>query len=306
MAYSSHSVTAITDIPALVFTFAAANGFTVAGSTVDGFTLTAAIASYDHTLTWSKGGAPNARIRSPKLGGTASVPTVSIPSTLHLFGATGDYLAIVIEYGPNLFRHLYLGYTEALGNYTGGAVVSGTAFFNSSSAVSYPIGYRDSRHQYLFSANQSGIAAGECGGVNVVHADNPVAWRQFKGPTSSTPSTAWAGTEVLGGFRDDVNDGYIARALSSYAGVNLLVPINLYATKGTGASAQFVPLGRPAGVRAVNMDGVEPGQEILIGSTTWKVFPAFTKSESDTVGVITGGWGAGETSGMVGYAFLKG
>lgn len=291
MTYTAHSIDALADIPPLV-------------TAPSGWTLSSSIAGNDHRLQWAASGAPTARIISPKLGGTVATPSVQIPSTLHVFTGT-DFLSLVIEYNENLYRHLYWGKLEALGNFTGGEVVSGTHFHNSSNAPSYPVSYRDARHQYLFAANQSGVAAGDCGGAHIVHADNPVAWRQFRGPTSSTPSTAWAGTEVLGGFRDDVNDGYIARALSSYAGVNLLVPLNLYATKGTGAAAQFVPVGRPRGIRAVNMDGLEPGQEITIGSDVWKVFPAFTKSESETVGVVTGGWGAGETSGMVGYAYLK-
>lgn len=43
----------------------------------------------------------------------------------------------------------------------------------------------------------------------------------------------------------------------------------------------------------------------ISGSDVWKVLAAFSKSESSTVGQVTSGWGAGETSGMVGYAYLK-
>ena len=317
MAYSQHNITAITEIPALVRTFASANGFTVAGTTslpvisVSGgiaFQLAATISGNDHDLTWTADSSPvptsSARIRSPKLSGTAAAPNVAVPSKLHIFGGQSPrpYIALVIQYSPNLFRHLYYGYLETLGGFTGGEVIAGTSFYNSAVPTAYPISYRDPQCQYLFGASQTGLQLADCGGARVVHTDNATPWRRFRAPTS-TPQNSWTGGEIVGGFKDDVNDGYLARGLSSYAGVNLLTPINLYATQGSGAAATFVPLGNPAGVRMVNMTGLEPGTSMTIASRTWRVFPAFTKSNAETVNIVSGGWGAGETSGMVGYAY---
>lgn len=315
MAYSQVSVSAITDIPAAVATFAAANGWTVSGqnykygSGVE-FTLSATISGYDHELKWTATSdvrvTSAAKIRSPKLNGTASVPSVSIPSSVHLFTSStpAPFLAIVVEYGFNSYRHLYLGYLQKHGSFTGGEVLGATHFPASSSAPRYPITYRDDDVQYLFGARSRAFDNANQGGVLVDHASNATKWRRFYGPTGINTITNFAGTEAVGGFKDDINDGYIARGRSTYAGINLLTPINLYAAQGSGGSVAFIPVGAPAGIRAVNMTDIDPKSSITITTDDWMCFPAISKA-ADSVAKSTSGWGAGETSAMVGYAYRK-
>ena len=315
MAYSQVSVSAITDIPAAVATFAAANGWTVSGQnykygTGVEFTLSATISGFDHELKWAATSdvrvTSAAKIRSPKLNGTVATPTVSIPSSIHLFTGTSPapFLAIVVEYGFNSYRHLYLGYVEKQGSFTGGEVIGATAFPASSSGPSYPMTYRDDGVQYLFGARSRAFDAANQGGVLVDHASNATKWRRFYGPTGINTITNFAGTEGLGGFKDDINDGYIARGRSRYAGINLLVPMNLYSAQGSGSSVQFVPIGCPAGIRAVNMNDIDPKSSIMISTDEWMCFPAISKT-ADSVSKSASGWGAGETSAMVGYAYRK-
>jgi len=315
MTYTVANISALTDIPPLVHAFAGTNGFTVTGSTsapivsLSGkiaFQLSTTMGTYDHDLKWTgqSVATSTARIRSPKLNGTISAPVTSIPSKVHLF-SDGTFIHIVVEYGFNSYRHLYYGHMDILGGYTGGEVIAGSSFNNSSAYLSYPIDYRHVANQYLFTSNQSGLALADCGGVNVNHADNPTPWRRFRGPSSGVASDGFTGVEALGGFKDDVNDGYLARGFATYAGVNLLVPINLYTPLGSGSSVDHIPIGRPAGIRMVNMTGIEPGEQLTIGSENWRCFPAFRKSDAQSVAGTPSGWGVSETSYVVGYALLE-
>jgi len=313
LAYQESSITSLSQIPALVATFAATNGWTVTGVSSSpvltragggiSFQLAASVSGADHTLTWTQGG-ENARIISPRLNGTSGTPATSIPSKVHLFAddSPEPFMAIVVEYGFNSYRHLYLGNMVKAGGYTGGEVVGSANMGASNSIYAYPMSYRNAH--YLFGGMRDDIATYNMkGGVNAVHAGNPTSWRRFYGPQwpfYNQNDSSYA----VGGFKDDVNDGYLARGKSPFAGVQILTPLNLYASIPTSDDTVFAPLGHPAGVRMVNMADLEPGGEFVIGSQTWKVFPAFAKGDA-TVLKSTSGWGVAETSFNVGYAYPK-
>lgn len=315
MAYQQVTVAAITDIPAAVATFAAAHGWTVSGQnyrygTGVQFTLSATITGYNHELKWTATSdarvTSSAAIRSPKLKGTATVPEVSIPSSVHLFtSATPQpFLAIVVEYGFNSYRHLYLGYLDKLGVFNGGEVISAANFLQpSQGSGTKTITYRDTPVQYLFGSHQQAYNNTACGGALVDHASNAVPWRTFYGPTGGGMGNI-LGTEVLGGFKDDINDAYIARGRSSYAGINLLVPINLYISQGLGSAANYAPIGNPAGVRSVHMLDLDPKSSILIASDEWMCFPALSKNV-ESLTQSANSWPPAETSSNIGYAYRK-
>lgn len=328
MAYQTQAISAITSIPALVAAFAAAQGWTVDNTTptqpiftlpttdtLIKWKLSAAISGQDHTLTWTASGSAvptsTANTRSPKFApptGTTAVP--QLPTTLHMFISPAPtetpYLAIVIEYGANLFRHLYLGRMERLGNYSGGEIVSGCS--GPHTATSGVISYRHFSHtQYLFSGRSSLFGTTGCGGVNVNHADNPNTWRKFVGVNGSS-ITLLPNDTVMGGINDGVNDGFYARGEAPFIGANLLVPLNLYTVKPITGDVSFIPIGRPPGVRGVHMANIDPGSSIEVGMVNWRVFPAFAKSElTDMPGGIAGSgyWRTAETSHMIGYAYRE-
>lgn len=321
MTYQTEAVTGLDEIPALVSAFAAAQGWTVDNTDPNApiFTLPTPAASIDWQLEYIPVDADDLRLRwtasgsavpttvaqfaSPKLappsGSSALVPD---PQTLHMFCSPADpgnnpypYLAIVVEFGPNLFRHLYLGVVERLGNYTGGEVVSGCT----GPIVSTPsdIEYRNYSigPQYLFQARSSHWNSGFEGGMHIAHADNPVPWRTFQGATLDNA--------VLGGFGDGINDGYLARGESPFAGVNPLVPVNLYAVRDLSGTDHYVPVGRPPGVRHVHMKNFDPGAQAAIGGVNWRVFPALAKNASEDMPAGNGNWREYETSYYVGYAY---
>lgn len=325
MAYQATTITAITSIPAIVSAFAIAQGWTVNTTnpaepvftlpTTDSLVtwkLSAAIASFDHTLTFTavSSAVPtsSANTRSPKLAPTSGTdPATKLPTKVHVFCSPAPsetpYLGIVIEYGTNLYRHLYLGRMERLGSYAGGEIVAGQQGPITSSSAN--IGHRDySLVKYLFQSKSNAWSSTTCGGVRVNHADNPNEWRKFigyqTGSITSLPSDA-----VIGGYGDSVNDGFLARAESPFAGVNPLVSINLFAVKPITGDVSFVPIGRPPGVRLVNMKNLDPGASIAVGGVNWRVFPAMAKNDSQTMPPGLGNWRSYESSYYVGYAYRE-
>lgn len=328
MAYQENNISSLDGIPPLVATFAAGAGWTVGGTAAaptlthptDVTALTFTLATFTSGVTetvrkglrWNGPTIESAYITSPRRGVVQNAPTSLDPTKVFLFGGTipTPYLAIVIAYGFNLYRHLYFGHVEKIGNYGGGEVVSGTHFNDLWASAGQPgsQSYRSLNGvniQYLFCAWQSASngAARPAGGVRIVHADNPNTWRVFQRPVVFQPHTvAVPETTVLGGFSDEVNDGYLARAKSGYAGSNVLVPINLFAGRPAGLLS---PIGRPPAVRLVHMQDLEPESEVIVGASTWKCFPAMKKSSALFVGPWGPSFPTDETSYYVGQAYRK-
>lgn len=302
MAYQNNSIGSLSAVLPLAATFAAAHGWSVSGNTYDAGTgTTFTLSSASDSLTWtpSDSAAPRTFAASPKLNGTSGIPSIPSPTQLHMFASAtpAPYLIIVIQYDYNLYRHLYLGNMVKVGSYTGGEVLDAVNTFASNDGFQYPISYRN-RTRNLFNARSRVIGTPNTGGVRVGST-----WRKFFGTDASNPMGQFDDATVLGGFGDDINDGYLARGRSTFAGSQILVPVNLYATVPVTGDTTFMPLGHPAGVRLVHMQDIDPGQSIAIGGVTWRCFPATRKSVATTVGKSTSGWAADESSYFVGYAY---
>lgn len=333
MAYQEYAITSLSEIPNLFTQFAQGLGWQVSYSpeyrfripddpTAVNWRIYANESDAQHKYLFidapdeseqMRGG-----IRSPRLAPMPSggVYTPSTPTKLHMLGGFdgAPWLVAIIEYGFNSYRHLYVGYMEKIGDYTGGEVVCGCDFLpyyvsSSQSATRSPYHYSyDYMHKYLFSWYNN-MPSDWAGGVRINHPDNPNAYRTFRSGNVSYVgwgNTPYPVTGVIGGFRDGVNDGYLARANVSYAGSVILVPINLY----VGAEGNWlIPIGRPAGVRMVNMRNIEPGASITIANDTWRCFPMFRKTDYSNGPplVISNNWRviAEESSYVIGYAYLE-
>lgn len=223
------------------------------------------------------------------------------PSVLHLFGSndvTAPYLAAVIEYGAGFFRHMYVGRLSKFGNYTGGEVMCGSSVY-----VYNNHWFRDNSFQYLFDGMQTQWTAASSGAVRLTHADlGGTIYAPFL--TTSTPASYGDLTPnaVFGGFKNNINDQQVARAQSTFAGIKLFTPINLYLSR---ASNMVTPIGMPPGVRLINMTDIGPATEIVVANKNWRCFPQFKKGDE-----YAGGGGSGtnmlnETSWMVGLAYVE-
>jgi hypothetical protein len=314
--YQEFNVSLMSQVPGVITGFATSNGITLPAtiSYVEGGTN--AQNKRVHATRSGDDGA-YAFIEAPRLNGTVAAAISTPPTKVHCIGGTTPvhWMCAIVEFGYNLYRHLYLGNMEKLGNYTGGEVISASNFAThqaSPNSPSYSISYVD--NQSLFNAIQSfapnvvvgGNTVSSAGGVKVTHADNPISFRKFRHSNiGSTPTTNFIGDEVFGGYGDSVNDGMLARAKSSFAGAAILVPINLYVSRTpAGVDVRFTPIGRPSGARLVRMDGLDPGSQIEVGNKLWRVWPMIRKSTSKTVGKGTA-WPADETSYLVGMAYLE-
>lgn len=306
MAFSEHLITSLADIPPLVHSFATTLGMNVAGTTGNpvvrhptdpaalSFRLSTTSAGVVNELIWTSTTAvgaytPGSRIRSP-IFATDVAPTVGVasaPTKVFLIGMLSPepYIAIVIEYGFNLYRHLYLGFMEKIGAYTGGEVVSSqngpvVAVADANTSL-----LTKSVKNHMFSARQSlWSPAMGCGGVRVVHADNSVSWRNFycdENYYGNIDTAIFDGTEALGGYGDSINDPLVARGINRLAGVDVLTPVNLYTVQPVTGAVRFRPIGRPSGVRLCNIQDIEPQAVNSIGAETWRIFAACSKRDSD-------------------------
>jgi len=347
MAYEIHSISAITDVPTLVGAFAATIGWETdlttpstpiirrpqGGDSNSGsnsafeasdaipFRVTASVAGSTHTLSVAghqydeeSNSAINALqvgaavFASPIVG--AGSPAVVLPTQLHLIGALTPepYIAIIVEYGANLYRHMYIGNLEKVGDYQGGECIGTTDGPGSSSSTRE---YYSINMKYLFGARSDRRVAAECGGVHVEHADNLYPWRFFKGSTATntTPLLSFPVNAVIGGYNDAINDGYLARGRSPFANQQMLSPINLYNADPIVGDVEFRPIGKPAGVRHVNMQDLQPGAEIIVGGMLWRVFPSHARRAETTMPESTNSGSNPpefETSLWVGYAYAVG
>jgi hypothetical protein len=192
------TIAALSDIPPLVKAFATTLGFTVGGSSssptvqapgggmtfqmdvVTGFYPSFFTSVAYDAVQWSSASIATsvAQAWSPKLA-VGGVFNSILPTKLILIGSLTPqpYIAAIICYGFNLYRHLYLGVMEGIGNYTGGEIICGSRFSDMAFTSSPWLG---DYTQYLFGAFQAVADATRCGGVHIVHADNPTyPWRVF-------------------------------------------------------------------------------------------------------------------------------
>lgn len=322
--YSTYNISSFAEVPPLVKAFAALNGWTTAGVceiTRPGGGLTFSmlndapnLALVIHVL----GQNPPRGVRTnlPVQGGVGQFnPNRIQPTKLYLFGGTEEgqpYIAGVIEFGFNSYRHFYIGSMVKLGDYTGGEVVSmnlgSSSWYQFGGSMNYGT-YGGVR--YMFSAHQFyGIDDGTwggrrwSGGVNIVHPDNPNAWRAFY--AFQNGGQPYYDYQVMGGSRDGPNDGTASKARSNYSGATILVPVNLYVPASTQAhyDARFRPIGHPAGCRIVTMENIAQGDELEVGNKHWRAFPELSKHTTTVIDAPANNWLPRESSYRAGMAYL--
>lgn len=299
MAYQEYSITTLDDVPALVRSFAANMGWNVVGGNLrhpnyDGagpgglaFEIYTVSNSLNHDLFFRCTTDPSrsARIRAP-IWSTTVTPFTGYkvaPTKLFLIGMLDPepYIAVVVEFGYNLYRHLYLGYMEKQGTYGGGSVLGACTGVEVS--VNGTPHFKDKGYlHYLFQGHQRMTSASEGGGVEVIQADIPNPWRNFR-DINGAPSTTLMpnvndNTCAYGGFGDDLNDNYVYKGKSSIAGANVLVPINCAVVRHIGTDFRLKPIGIPTGVRMINIQEIEPQAQIEVGGDNWYVFAAISKN----------------------------
>ena len=198
----------------------------------------------------------------------------------------------------------YLGNMVRKGNYTGGEVIAANNFEPETTDFAFPLSIDE--HKFLFKGTQSYLNENRVGWVHVVHPDSATDFKPFRSTISSANTDEVDNIDigsVIGGNYDNINDTLITHGEQHFAAANLIIPANLY--EGVGDPRFLRPLGHPAGARLVNMTNLDLGQQILVGSVNWRVYPEFRRSETVSVsqGPNSDSYPADETSAFVGMAF---
>lgn len=234
---------------------------------------------------------------------SAYVPYISSgyvsPTRLHIFGGVSGepYIGVAIEFTPGLYRHLYFGYMEKLGSYGGGEIVSGS-YWSKNSAPSRS--YNHTSHKYPFRGVVSTVPYDDVQGVlRAVHGElGGEAYLINHAATSRGIGSVPTVDRTLGGFGDNIIETSLAVGTNPLVGSRLLVPINMFRVL---PSSRYQPLGRPAGVRMINIADIDPAAPISVGGKTWRCFPVFKKGDSGNVG----GDYSDESSYIIGIAYLE-
>lgn len=257
----------------------------------------------------------SATIRTPVTSplGQPSAQNMVVPTKLYVISmlTPEPYIALVFEFGYNLYRHLYFGFMEKLGEYGGGEVISSSngpiirQRHTNSSATQYLV---RTESNLLFAARSKIWTANTQGCVNVVSPDNAVPFRNFMdlGASVNGVNSATNGTQVLGGFGDGLNDVFVAKGQNSIAGAAVLTPVNLVIDRFGQQGVNYVPIGNPAGVRLINIENMEAQGQALIGTETWHTFAAIRKRNTTRITYEPGSntsWPIEESSGQLGYAY---
>lgn len=300
MTYSLQAVTSWQDVVDEIEAFAAARGWTTTGGSGSAATLenpstgtVTTITAATETFTASVSGGVSARCRRPWLNGTYPGSPVPVnPVQVHLFGNNSPYaapdtepfIAAVVGFGFNNYRHIYIGTMVAAGNYTDGDVIS----INDFSQTYTDLDPHKVYQKYLFRGYHVHADTGYDGGVKITHADNANTWRNFRANGVSTHSSvpdaypSLDGTEVFGGNGDGINDGLVYRSQADYAAGQLMVPVSLYCSDGDDdADYRIRPLGHVSGVRFVHMANLSPEEQFSISADDWRAFPEFSKRSDE-------------------------
>lgn len=220
------------------------------------------------------------------------------PTRLHLFGGVSGapYIGIAIEFTPGLYRHLYLGYMEKLGSYGGGEIVSGSHWTKYSSGS---FDYTAWEHRYPFSGMSGRWPYSyHQGALRAVHDDagGEVYFPNYVQSRRDTSNNLVI-NGILGGFRDNALETALGAGRSPLAGSKLLTPINMFRVLPAN---RFQPLGRPAGVRMIDIADIDPAAPISVGGKTWRCFPVFKKGGTGAVPGFSD-----ESSYDIGIAYLE-
>lgn len=199
-------------------------------------------------------------------------------------GEKGPYLYVVVETSAGLFKHFGIGILDSIG-----AMNTGAFHFNSN--WNYSTTYVGTLANLAHLIPWSGLENTATNGYN-----NTTAWTstQIRGDSDTLApkwylSTTSTGTGNLyvprrlrGGPFSASQVGQVTNfpqlsSASNRTGRTTLVPTLML---GERTGGQFSPLGSGPGVRWVQMDYLDPGAVLTIGTDTWKVFPVIRKNGS--------------------------
>lgn len=305
--YSSGTAAGPKTVLQALATFAASAGFTVdnnaafaggwwlavhKGSCYLNFVADAA----DTTITmygatgFSGASAPSAQAQSS----TASICNSGAgPYTgYHFFSTTGspNYLHCVIEKTAGLFAQFHAGQLAAIGGAAPCIYLQATNWSYTGSNGSWWDGGNSFGN---FMPWSGGYAGQNKIGVTV---DGTFRWfQQINGGISPARTIGWPLQQGPSNLSAAVNA--LARSPNTFNGLSVLIPIYTWVERAAGNVYAYI--GDTPDSRVLNMNNLNPKDEITIGADTWKVFPMISNSK------ILNTTGAPPSSNYYAMAFRK-
>lgn len=308
MAYSEQTASSPDDIINKIAAFATANGWTADRNNLSGSnrTLTlhhSTVTDYVHIYNidvnnvWILGSVGYDSGLTPLLHPNRSNPAVANvgvgPYTkLYMFAnsSPAPHVHCVIEMTGGIFRHLSFGMIEKLGAWTGGTFIDAT-YWNANDIYVY---YFNANHSPLFDSN----ASGSDNYYGSMRCDIPLDSRTNAWAAMYANGTYRAYTKLSGGSGPMVTQ-FLNRNDPPFSGQ---ITLGTFLVEVFRIGGFWSPAGMVPNVRYLNMDRFNPGQEIAVGSDTWKIFPMTRKGSSS---YISGSGASNTYSGNNAYAFLK-
>ena len=299
MSYQTGTATGIENLLTTLFTFAAANGWTVdkAVTSTDGYMhrdniyvgfefSSDEISIYQARgyLTTSPGTAGGGHTNSVHTSGAfrQEVNELSGSFDAYHFFESDTYIHIVIEVGQDLFRHFGMGVLSKVGTWTGGEYTYGHYWEQSVNDIA---NMGDVNHKISFDGGDLGTSVDYRG---FALYGTKTSGDALPGGGSTSPITKWyratdtlitdgdgvnAGYLAVGGWRDTAYQHFVARGTSDLNGYTPLSPIPVFITdKSTTPDIDYL-MGYVPDLRLVNIGSLNTGQEYTIGSDTWIPFP---------------------------------
>lgn len=203
------------------------------------------------------------------------------------FGATADFIyVVVLPDATSTYRHFGFGELIKVGDWTGGAFAYGHEWDTANANKDDPA---SGAHSFLLDGAAS-ANANECATVHMEGFQNAPASCKWGvcGIKNITPGNDTAGNgryRIQGGARSGPYvETFLPFAPSVSTGLVPGIPIALFAINQTPTPDRAYFMGFMPDCRMIQMGPFTAGQELTIGSETWKVFPAVRKQflQNDT------------------------
>jgi hypothetical protein len=241
------------------------NGTVTAGLIINGST------GYDGGELWHKQpGYPQNVNNSNKSFGNVMSPMSLTAIPAYYFFFNGDSVHIIVEITSGKFQFMSFGMIVKQGTITGGQFF--TASLGSHSPyLDYngPLNHDSSR----YFVNNPYIALDVDGAV-YLNVDSLASWRNA-GVRSSNPQIIFPcpGPGVISEnfSKSGMASFFWSTSPDAYNAMAAMCPIDIFLRR---SDANYSLIGRPEGVRFLNVANYEPAEEIAYGDETWKVFHA--------------------------------
>lgn len=195
------------------------------------------------------------------------------PFVSHHFFAGDTFIHCVIEVQSGRYTHLGFGILDKYGAYTGGEYVYGCRWLLGSTIGSGDAAYSTNYAPFSGGSNSSHVRFEEHDCVQATYNN----WALISGAPASNIN-AVTGLCLRANISIHVvtiSNLYIQQP-NHFNGVSNLFPLNiLMGRRGNNTSL----LGCPKDMRYINMKNLDSGQEIVLGTDTWMIFPFKQKGE---------------------------